>query len=74
VATQTAHDALEQAINDAHKLDLVDPETLREAVAPERRPGAATVRTVLDRFSPTDSPLEREHIGATVDFVSVRLT
>ena len=62
VATQTTHDALEQAINDADKLDLVDPETLREAVAAERRPGAATVRAVLDRFSPTDSPLEREFL------------
>jgi very-short-patch-repair endonuclease len=62
VATQTTHDVLEQAINDADKLDVVDPETLREAVAAERRPGAATVRAVLDRFSPTDSPLEREFL------------
>ena len=35
---------------------------MREAVAAERRPGAATVRAVLDRFSPTDSPLEREFL------------
>ena len=62
VATQTTHDVLEQAINDADKLDVVDPETLREAVVAERRPGAATVRAVLDRFSPTDSPLEREFL------------
>jgi very-short-patch-repair endonuclease len=62
VATQTTHDALEQAINDADKLDLLDPETLREAVDGDRRPGAGAVRAVLDRYARTDSPLERDFL------------
>jgi very-short-patch-repair endonuclease len=62
LATQTTDDALEQAINEADKLDLVDPEALRGAVDGERRPGAAAVRVVLDQYTRTDSPLEREFL------------
>jgi very-short-patch-repair endonuclease len=62
VATELDRDALEQAINDADKRDLVDPETLGEAVAGLRRPGAAAVRAVLSDFTPTDSPLERQFL------------
>jgi very-short-patch-repair endonuclease len=54
--------ALEAAINEADKLDLVEPETLCEAVEDVRRPGAANLRAVLHSFSPTDSPLEREFL------------
>ena len=53
---------LETAINEADKLDLVDPEALRLALdRGVRRPGMAVVRRVLDRrtFTLTDSELER---------------
>ena len=53
---------LETAINEADKLDLVDPEALRLALdRGVRRPGVAVVRRVLDRrtFTLTDSELER---------------
>ena len=62
LATQATDDALEQAINDADKLDLVDPETLRAEIEGERRPGAAKLRAVLDRYTPTDSTLERDFL------------
>ena len=44
LATQTTRDELEQAINEADKRDLIDPEALREAVEHTTRPGAAKVR------------------------------
>lgn len=53
---------LEAAINEADKLDLIDPEALRAAVQTlPRRPGLATRRRTLDRhtFRLTDSELER---------------
>jgi very-short-patch-repair endonuclease len=62
VATELSHDGLEQAINEADKLDLVDPEALRDAVARIRRPGAAKLRATLADFTPTDSPLERDFL------------
>ena len=62
LAAEVGDDELERAINEADKLDLVEPETLREAVARIRRPGAAAVRAVLDGYTPTDSPLEREFL------------
>ena len=56
---------LERAINEADRLDLVDPEALRaslDAVVP--RPGIATLRAILDRrtFTLTDSELERRFL------------
>jgi very-short-patch-repair endonuclease len=53
---------LESAINEADKLDLIDPEALREALdgfGPQ--PGVRALRTLLDRrtFRLTDSELER---------------
>jgi very-short-patch-repair endonuclease len=62
LATYLGRDRLEEAINEADKLDRVDPEALRvalEAMAP--RPGVAPLRKVLDRrtFTLTDSELER---------------
>jgi very-short-patch-repair endonuclease len=59
LATQTTTDQLEQAINEADKRDLIDPDALREAVADVKRPGAARMRKLLDGFARTDSPLER---------------
>jgi predicted transcriptional regulator of viral defense system len=59
LATQTTTDQLEQAINEADKRDLIDPDALREAVADVKRPGAARLRKLLDGFARTDSPLER---------------
>jgi predicted transcriptional regulator of viral defense system len=62
LATDTTTDQLEQAINEADKRDLIDPEALGEAAEHTRRPGAAKVRRVTRRFSRTDSPLEREFL------------
>jgi very-short-patch-repair endonuclease len=56
---------LEAAINEADKLGLVDPETLRAKLENlDRRPGLATLRRVLDRhtFTLTDSELERRFL------------
>jgi very-short-patch-repair endonuclease len=53
---------LEAAVNEADKLDLVDPERLRVALDEMRgMPGVAALRRVLDRrtFVLTDSQLER---------------
>ncbi|MFL5903266.1 MAG: endonuclease domain-containing protein, partial [Solirubrobacteraceae bacterium] len=44
------------------KLDLVDPETLRAEIAAKRTPGAGKLRAVLDRYTPTDSALERDFL------------
>jgi very-short-patch-repair endonuclease len=62
LATQLSRDALEAAISEADKRDLVDPETLRnELERYGRRPGVAVLRETLDRrtFRLTDSRLER---------------
>jgi len=65
LATQLSRDSLEGAINEADKLDLIDPERLREELdkAP-RRPGVKRLRVVLDRhtFRLTDSTLERRFL------------
>lgn len=53
---------LEAAVNEADKLDLVDPETLRSSLDSFRgRRGVRTLRELLDRrtFCLTDSQLER---------------
>jgi very-short-patch-repair endonuclease len=62
VSTCFDRDALEAAINEADKRDLVDPERLRlELDTIPRRPGIGVLREVLDRrtFTLTDSELER---------------
>jgi very-short-patch-repair endonuclease len=62
IAPGLSRNELERAANEADKLDLVDPEELRDALRPQRgRPGIAKVRTTLDRrtFTMTDSELER---------------
>jgi hypothetical protein len=63
VATELKPMRLERAVNEADKLDLVDPETLREALGLEvyaGMPGVRTLRTMLDRhtFRLSDSDLE----------------
>jgi very-short-patch-repair endonuclease len=65
LATRLRSDQIERAINEADKLDLTDPETLRSA--PDevgRRPGARALRRTLDRrtFALTDSELERRFL------------
>jgi len=63
LATQLRRDSLEAAISEADRLDLIDPETLREELEslPPRCPGKARLRSTLDRhtFRLTDSRLER---------------
>ena len=62
IATQLTPHQLEAAVNEADKLDLIDPEALRMALdSVPRRPGVGILRALLDRltFSLTDSELER---------------
>jgi very-short-patch-repair endonuclease len=55
---------LERAINEADRLDLVDPELLRGAIDElSRRPGLARLRKLLDRQTFTDSGLERRFLS-----------
>jgi very-short-patch-repair endonuclease len=61
LATELKPLRLERAVNEADKLDLVDPETLRRALdAYGGMPGVRTLRTMLDRhtFRLSDSDLE----------------
>ena len=65
LAPRLSQAELERAINDADKLDLIDPETLRREI--ERmppRPGKARLRELLDglTFVITDSELERRFV------------
>jgi very-short-patch-repair endonuclease len=56
---------LEALVNQADKLDLIDPETLRAGLDEiPAGPGVRTLRTVLDRatFTLTDSELERRFL------------
>jgi hypothetical protein len=66
VAAQRGRDRLEVAINEADKLDLIEPDTLRKALDayPGQR-GVARLRSVLDRrtFALTDSQLERRFLA-----------
>jgi len=61
VATELGPLGVERAVNDADKLDLVDPETLRSALDGHAGdPGVGVLRTVLDKrtFKLSDSDLE----------------
>jgi Protein of unknown function (DUF559) len=65
IAARHGREQLEAAINEADRLDRVDPEALRsalEAVVP--RPGVAALRETLDRrtFTRTDSWPERRFL------------
>jgi very-short-patch-repair endonuclease len=62
LAAAVAPARLERAVNEADKLDLIDPETLRRWLESRRRePGATALRRLLDRatFRLSDSELER---------------
>ena len=66
LAPRLGHDELEAATNEADRLDLIDPERLREAVAQMAgRKGAATLKRLLDRrsFTLTESTLERRFLA-----------
>jgi very-short-patch-repair endonuclease len=61
VATELADHRLERAVNQADVLDLVDPETLRQALDGRKgEPGVKRLATLLDRhtFRLSDSELE----------------
>ena len=61
IATELGDRWLERAVNEADKLDLIDPETLRaEAESFEGQPGIRRLRRILDRdtFRLSDSELE----------------
>lgn len=63
LASLLDQDQLEAAINEADKLDLIDPDTLRARLdQASRRPGLAKLRQTLDRHAvqTTDSELERQ--------------
>jgi very-short-patch-repair endonuclease len=65
IASGLERDELEAAINNADKLDLVDPEELRLAIDGHgRRPGLKALRQTLDfrTFTSTDSELERRFL------------
>ncbi len=66
LATTLHRDRLEAAINEADKLDLIDPSSLRAALDDySGRPGVSALRGVLDRqlFRLTDSDLERRFLA-----------
>lgn len=61
-ATIVPRKHLEAAVNEADKLDLIDPQSLRDEIAHQTgRPGVRTLRTLLDEttLTLTDSELER---------------
>jgi very-short-patch-repair endonuclease len=65
LATLISRERLEAAISEADKLDLIDPERLRQVLDEvTRRPGVGVLREVLDyrTFALTDSELERRFI------------
>jgi very-short-patch-repair endonuclease len=62
MASHLPRDHLERAVNEADRLDLIDPEALREALDGRvLQPGVGKLRDLLDRrtFTFTDSALER---------------
>src|SRR5262249_40011007 len=66
LATLLGGSRLERAVNQADRLDLIDPGSLRGALtAHSRRPGVAPLRNLLDprTFRLTPSELERRFLG-----------
>jgi very-short-patch-repair endonuclease len=66
LAARLGADALEAAVNEADRLDLIDPERLREALGhTTARKGAARLGRLLDRrsFTLTESKLERRFLS-----------
>lgn len=66
LASRDSKDQLERTVNDADRLDLIDPEELRAAIEPlpAARPGRAALAALLDSqtFALTDSELERRFL------------
>jgi very-short-patch-repair endonuclease len=65
VAARLDPEGIERMVNEADRLDLVDPDTLRDALGPYRgQRGVARLRAVLDRhtFRLTRSGLERRFL------------
>jgi very-short-patch-repair endonuclease len=65
MAARLDPDGIERMVNEADRLDLVDPETLRNSLGPYRgQRGVARLRAVLDRhtFRLTRSGLERRFL------------
>jgi hypothetical protein len=65
MATPLPSPALERMVNEADKLDLIDPEALRAALDAHRgEPGIRSLRRLLDRrtFKLTASDLERRFL------------
>ncbi len=65
LSTQLSPPQIERAINEADKLDLIDPESLRSALEERRgQRGVRALREILDRatFTLTDSELERRFL------------
>jgi len=55
---------IERAINEADRLDLIDPEALRIAIESlSRRPGIGRLKRLLDNQTFTDSRLERRFLA-----------
>jgi very-short-patch-repair endonuclease len=70
LATRNGLSRLDRAVNDADRLDLIDPESLRAALdATSSRPGVGRLRCLLDShtFAPTDSVLERQFLQLVCD-------
>jgi very-short-patch-repair endonuclease len=65
LAAELSEGPLERMVNEADRLDLVDPDALRNALSDYRgEPGVARLRALLDRrtFRMTDSELERQFL------------
>lgn len=61
---------IERSVNEADRLDLIDPEALRDTLADHRRqPGVRRLQRILDRhtFRLTDSELERRFLALVRD-------
>jgi hypothetical protein len=68
LATRLGTRELEAAVNQADKLDIIDPDSLHRALGDRQgQPGTPRLRHLLDRatFSLTDSELERRFIPIT---------
>jgi very-short-patch-repair endonuclease len=64
LATQLGDDRLEGAVNAADRLGLIDPEALHDEVeGTPSRPGVGRLGRLLDRFTRTDSGLERRFLA-----------
>lgn len=70
LASSVNRDRLEEAVNEADRLNLIDPEELRGAIQSIRkRPGVGRLRELLDRqtYRVTHSVLEREFLRLVRD-------